>query len=522
MTKHLYHRLSLIMGLSLALHFMAPAQTYQYLPDSSFDGNGLKSFIFFNNIDRIHGCALQPDEKLVMAGLSKNNSTGSFELCVVRLLVNGDFDSTFNGDGVAYISMGNQNSIGGMTPKVKVAVNGKIVVANSGQGPAGNSTDIMLCRLDSNGVLDPGFNGNGVLFVDMLGTGTQPDMANALDLDATGNIYAVGVTRTGPSPLDNDFAVIKVDTNGQPDTSFDGDGKKLFNPTGVAEFGRGIKVQADGKILFGGTAGSNMYLIRIDSTGAPDNSFNSTGTVSIVFQLASDMGTLDIDALGRIVIAGKLQTSNSNIAVARYRSNGTFDPNFGFNGKYTYNVGGGANVISDIHIQNDYKIILAGYADDSSGFSNYIASRIDTGGVIDLTFNGLGFVSQAIIPGNVDEECGGMAVMADGRIILTGTTVYVAAVNEEAGICRLQPVLATSVNEILPGQQMQAYPNPFGQSLQLVSQAEGDAVLMDTAGRILSSFRVFRGINTIRTADLPAGMYLIRMADGPALKLVKE
>ncbi|MFN0189534.1 MAG: T9SS type A sorting domain-containing protein [Bacteroidia bacterium] len=495
------------------------AQTYNYVPDSTFDGNGLQSFIFFNNIDRMYGCDLQTDEKVIMAGLSKNSNTGSFELCIVRLNVDGSFDSTFNGDGIAYISMGNQNSIGGQTPKVKIAPNGKIVIANTGFGSG--SQDLLLCMLDTNGVLDPTFNSTGTLFVDMLGTNTQPDIANALDIDAQGNIYAIGSTRTAGSPLDNDFAIVKVNQSGQLVNTFSGDGKLLFNPNNAADFGRGIKVQSDGKIVFGGSSGSNMMIGRIDSTGTLDVTFNTVGHVTITFQLSSDMGALDLDQNERIVVAGKLLTSNSNIAVARYKSNGLFDPNFGFNGKYVFNVGGFANNITAMHIQPDNKILLGGFMNDSNSISKFCITRVDTAGSIDLTLGGLGFVRQPVIVGNVDEECNGMAVMSDGRVILTGTTVYGSAINEDVAVCRIKPVLVTSTQEINGQQMISAYPNPFSDEIQIASKEKGSGSLVDLSGRILQSFQLNAGLNSISTTTLPAGMYFIRFNEIGAIRMIK-
>ena len=194
-----------------------------YAPDSSFNGNGIATITFYNNIDRGFGCAIQPDQKMVMVGLSKNPATNFFELCVARLILNTTFDTTFSSDGKSYVSMGNQGAIGGQTPKLKFDSDGKIVIVNSGSPNNGTSQDIMVCRLDTNGVLDATFNGTGVLFVDMTGAGTQPDLANDFDFDAQGNIYIVGATRTGGSPLDNDFAVIKVSPTGQLVSTFDGE-----------------------------------------------------------------------------------------------------------------------------------------------------------------------------------------------------------------------------------------------------------------------------------------------------------
>lgn len=498
------------------------AQTYTYLPDSTFDGDGLKGFIFFNNIDRLFGAALQPDEKVLLAGMSKNNTTGNFEMGIVRLKVDGSFDSTFSGDGVAYLSMGAQGAIGGLMPKVKVAPNGKIIVVNSGQLPSSSGQDILVCRLDSNGVLDPTFNGTGSLYIDMTGTSQYPDAATDFDFDANGNIYVVGMTRNGPSPLNNEIAVVKIDTNGVLVPSFDGDGKKLYNPTTFVEFGRGIRVQADGKIVVGATAGNNMHIMRIDSTGALDLSFNTTGMTTVTFQLAADMGALELDGNGKIVIAGQLQTSNSNIAVARYNSNGTFDAGFGFNGKYTYNVGGGANSINSIYIQSDNKIVMGGFADDSLGFSKFIATRVDTAGTIDLTFNGLGFVQQRIINGNLNEECGGMAVMNDGRIILAGTSIYSSAINEDAAVCRLLPTLLTGLSAVGAEANLQAYPNPSSGVVQVMSKMSGTATLSDVAGRTLQRVQLLAGYNTIDLSVFPAGMYFLGMEKSPALKLILQ
>ncbi len=495
------------------------AQTYNYIPDSTFNGKGLLSFIFFNNIDRMYGCDLQADEKLVMAGISKNPGSGAYEICAVRLDINGAFDNSFSGDGVEFIPMGLSNNTNGLTPKVKVAPNGKIVIACTGIGVGGQ--DFFVCMLDTNGVLDPSFNGTGVFITDMLGTGSQSDIVSALDIDANGNIYVLGTTATTGVPINYDYAIIKVRPNGQLATTFSGDGKLILDPTGVADNGKGIKVQGDGKIVIGGTTGANMLIARLDSIGTLDNTFTAAGYTTVTFQLASEMGALTLDQNERIVIAGKLITSNSNLATARYRSNGTFDPNYGFNGKYVYNVGGFANHVNDIHIQSDNKIIVAGYVNDSTGISKFMVSRIDTSGTVDISFNGLGFATQPIIPGNLDEECNGMAVMADGRIILAGTTIYVAGSDEEVAVCRLKPVLVTSIHEIKEENIVNAFPNPFNKEIQILSKQNGNGTLIDISGRILQTFPILIGSNTITTTEIPSGMYFIQVDGKRAVKIIK-
>jgi uncharacterized delta-60 repeat protein len=234
------------------------------------------------------------------------------------------------------------------------------------------------------------------------------------------------------------------------------------------------------------------------------------------------MGSLTLDQNERIVIAGKLVAALSNIAVARYRTNGTFDPSFGFNGKYVYNIGGFANHVSELHVQSDNKILIAGYADDSSSISKFFVSRVDTIGSIDLSFGGLAYISQPIIPGAVDEVCNGMAVLTDGRIILTGTTIYAANADEEVALCRLKPVLVTALNELGEENIINAFPNPFTNEIQILSKEKGTGSLVDICGKTIQSFPVLIGINHIITSEIPTGMYFIQVDGKRAVKVIKQ
>lgn len=509
---------ALLAGLTSAF-----AQNFLYQPDSSFNGDGFKDFIYFNNIDRLFGCTLQADERLITAGFSKNPATGNFELAVTRYLVNADFDTSFGtNNGTVFISLGQLQAIGGQSPKVQVAPDGKIVVVASSIGNAGNN-DMFVCRLDTNGVLDPTFNGTGKLSFDMTGANTFPDLANALDFDAAGNIWIAGATRNGGTPLDNDFAVAKVKPNGTLDASFDADGKKLFNLTNTSEFAKSIKVDGNGKIVVGGTAGTNFLVFRMDSTGTLDLSFNTNGFTTIAFSISADMGDMDLDFNGRIVAAGKLITSNSNLCFTRLTTAGVLDNSFGFMGKYTLNIGNAASVVSAIHIQPDNKIIAGGYTNDSLQRNNFLATRITASGALDLTFNGGGVVQSAVVQGPVDEFGNGMAVMNDGRIIMTGTITYSSAVNEDCGMLRWIPVLQVGLPDTEQANStVRAFPNPFRDQLQVNTAFPGLAEWTDIHGKTIKTVPVAAGRNDISTEDLPSGIYLLRVNGAPGIKLIRE
>ncbi|MCE2845977.1 MAG: hypothetical protein LW707_02960 [Sphingobacteriales bacterium] len=517
-----------LLGLSLSVLFglnptSLKAQSVSYIPDSSFDSNGLKNFVFFNNIDRLFDCAVYPDGRVIAVGLSKNPGSGYFELCFVRLLENGDPDTSFSGDGNALVSMGSQQSIGGMTPKLKIDDVGRIVAVNSGAAPGSFGLDMLACRLDSNGVLDPTFGTNGVTFIDMLGSGTQPDLASAFDIAPDGSIWVAGATRTGGSPLDNDFAVVKLTTDGVLDPAFNGTGKKLFNPTAQAEFARGIKVQSDGKIVVGGEAGANMYVFRFDNAGVLDPSFNTTGSIQVVFGIGTDMGALDIDNLGRIVIVGNEVTSSSNVAVARILPTGLFDINFGSNGKYTFNISNAASTVSDMYIQADNRIIVGGSNTIAATAKDFMAARVDTTGVIDITFNTNGYFTQNTVVGAVNELGGGMAVTDSGKIVLSGTVEYSSAINEDVAIIRMRPISVnpSAVQEVSLNEVMRVSPNPFTTELMVVSTQAADAELTDLTGRRIAGFSVVEGINRFAIDNIPAGAYLFRVPGYGAIRLIR-
>jgi hypothetical protein len=115
-----------------------------------------------------------------------------------------------------------------------------------------------------------------------------------------------------------------------------------------------------------------------------------------------------------------------------------------------------------------------------------------------------------------------MAVMADGRIILTGTTVYAANTDEEVAACRLKPVLVTALNEIGEKNIINAFPNPFSNEIRILSKEKGIASLVDLCGKTIQTFPILIGINNINTSEIPTGMYFIQLDGKYAVKVIKQ
>jgi uncharacterized delta-60 repeat protein len=500
--KNIFNMKKYLLLLFTVFHLQVYAQPLiSIVPDSSFSGDGILPFNFYNNIDRGFGVAIQPDQKILMVGLSQRPSTGYFELCFVRLNPDGTLDTTFSTDGYAYVDLGNQQSIGGQTPSVKLDSQGRIVAVCSGGLSGTFDLDIFVCRLLLDGSLDNTFGVAGIRTVDMTGASTQPDLGSAFDFDIHGNIYIVGACRVGFSPLDNDFALVKIDSSGTLSNDFDQDGKKLYNPTGFAEFATGIVCLPNGRIVFGGKAGGSVMLVMMDSTGVLDNSFNGTGTVTIPGS-SIENPVLALDANGRVLLA--TSTSGGTIQVSRYLQTGSADVNFGFNAVYVFN-NSNTSVATSIGFQSDQKIIVGGYSGTSTN-SDFLVFRLDTTGALDLDFNTVGYKTQALASSVTAEEANGMGIMSDDRIVLAGTIIFSSAINEDVGIIMLKAdTFVTSSVPTLTRYPMQLYPNPFeslGFVIDVTMEESSEVVteIYDLSGRLVYS----------QTDELAAGPQQIR------------
>jgi len=207
-------------------------------------------------------------------------------------------------------------------------------------GPASDKDEGMEIKVDSEGDIyitgyshfnsDPNIltakydpAGNRLWLVHFPGDGTRT-YAEAFDIDADGNVYAVGYI---DNPVtDNDFITVMYDTDGNEIWSeqYDGPGSGLFRDTDKA-----IDVIAgdDGYIYVAGTSmdditGNDYTLIKYDQDGSEMwvERYDDSGDGS---EDDSVMG-MAFDLYGNVNIAGLTLTSDSgrDILIAAYDSDG--------------------------------------------------------------------------------------------------------------------------------------------------------------------------------------------------------
>ncbi|MDZ8140820.1 MAG: DUF4347 domain-containing protein, partial [Nostoc sp. DedQUE04] len=273
---------------------------------------------------------------------------------------------------------------------------------------AGDSNgDFALVRYNTDGSLDTSFNSNGKVTTD-LGL-LSIDIGYSLAIQADGKIIVAGTNGT-------DFALARYNSNGSLDTSFSSDGKVTTGFGLTIDIAHSTTVQADGKIIVAGTDGTDFALARYNSNGSLDTSFSSDGKVT------TDFGLLAIDIVystavqadGKIIVAG---VSNGDFALARYNSNGSLDTSFSSDGKVTTDFGLLAiDIVYSTVVQADGKILVAG---ESNG--DFALARYNSDGSLDTSFSSDGKVTTdfGLLPNEIAYS---LAVQADGKILVAGVS----------------------------------------------------------------------------------------------------
>jgi uncharacterized delta-60 repeat protein len=187
-------------------------------------------------------------------------------------------------------------------------------------------------------------------------------------------------------------------------------------------------LQSDGKIIAAGEAGErNFGLARYNASGSLDTSFGTGGKVTTAFSggLAAAT-TVALQTDGKIVAAGYAHASTGytyDFALARYQANGSLDTSFGTKGKVQTEFSGSG---SDDHaygmaIQGNGKIVAAGtYGPYSSPtLADFALARYTTSGGLDGTFGTGGKVTTDYL-GPTPTRGQGMAHQSDGKIVVAG------------------------------------------------------------------------------------------------------
>ncbi len=449
--------------------------------DISFGLNGIVLTSIGSVYDSAYGVAIQGDGKIVVAGTTHLANAGGYIFAVVRYNTNGSLDTSFNGTGIVTTSVGGYSS--DFANSVALQTDGKIVVA--GYGYNSSNADFALVRYKTDGSLDLSFNG-GIVITPV---GTSFDLASSVSIQPDGKIVAAG--RAGSSP-----ALVRYTTFGQLDTSFNGTGIVTTSfGNGFSGSIRGLAIQWDGKLVVAGRIANSsnhpaFAFARYYPNGKLDTSFGGTG--KIIIPVGDNYGgyanSIAIQPDGKIVAAGKI---DERVAVVRLNSNGSLDTTF--NGNGIVSTPAAYNAAATVAIQADGKIVAAG-GDDNEGIdfvmvryqggpfrvNGKIAFTSDRDGNMEIYVMNNDGTHQVRLTNNTDLDCL-PTYSPDGRKIVfvnkKDSDVYIKVMNADGtNQTVVTPITSSSYLSV----------SPWHETRSLSWSPDGRKIVFDDAGVIVT------------------------------------
>ncbi|MGD9562643.1 MAG: carboxypeptidase regulatory-like domain-containing protein [Pyrinomonadaceae bacterium] len=325
--------------------------------------------------ERPYDVAVQTDGKIIVAGNLRPGGN-DYDYLVARYNTDGTLDTTFSTDGIFTLNEGLTTDV---VNALVIQTDGKIVAV--GENDAVSQAYIF--RLNTDGTLDTSFDGDGIVEI------TSAGIPLSVALQTNGKIVV------GTSGLSDEAIILRLNTNGTLDTTFDTDGRVSLSPH--LEFPHGLAIQANGRIIVAGTSSSDDFsTVRLLSSGTLDTSFDGDGiAVTAIYAVANSARSVAIQANGRILVGGG---GDSNVVgLVRYNANGSLDTSFDADGIKTFQlkeVGNPSDYIEDLAIQPDGKILAI--ADTTYNILNrfipesFTLFRFNEDGSFDTSFDGNG------------------------------------------------------------------------------------------------------------------------------------
>ena len=446
--------------------------------DNTFDTDGkVTTDVVVSDNDVGQAIVVQPDGKIIVAGFSDDGSIG-FYYAVVRYNSDGTLDNTFSGDGMTSADF----AASSWARSVALQQDGKILVG--GGTFTTNNTDFALVRYNADGSQDSTFGTGGRVATDIGGI-FGSDQAYSIILQQDGKIVLTGDSYNG---LDLDFALTRYNTDGSLDNTFSSDGKVTASFVRSEDYGWSSALQVDGKILVAGassfeTTGQDFALLRFNTDGSLDNSFDTDG------MLVTDLGnsieegrSVTVQPDGKILVTGwTFDGADGNIALVRYNPDGSLDNSFDSDGKLiTVLTDGGIGY--SVVLQSDGKILVAG----TTG-ADFALLRYNSDGSLDNSFSTDGITTTNFGAGIAVGYAA--TIQPDGKIVVAGE---LNGPNLFAVARYISGLVLGEVEFSMSGTNIYIYPNPIrSEAILEYTLSEDEMIsleLYDMSGKLTENF----------------------------------
>ncbi|MEW2526150.1 hypothetical protein [Streptomyces sp. NPDC047071] len=344
--------------------------------DTGFSGDGKVTTGFGDTLSVARSVIEAGNGKILVGGFTGGEQIA--DLALAKYNADGTLDTSFGGDGKVTTDL--TGGLGDGIRGLSLTSGGKILAA----GAAGN--DSFIARYNADGTLDTGFGGgDGVVTTDF-GTG---DHLFALEELSSGKLIAAGTANS-------DFLLVRYNSDGSLDTGFSGDGIVTTDFNGLSDIAFGFTQAPGGDYVlagavdapepFGTTGPIKVGVVRYNSDGSLDTGFGGDGKVTTdVNALSADEArAVAVDGDGKIVVAGlagetvvfPVDPVDGDALVVRYNSDGSLDTGFSGDGKATVDFSGGADVARGIALTGSDDILIAGGATSSSTGLDFALAKL--------------------------------------------------------------------------------------------------------------------------------------------------
>lgn len=395
--------------------------------DTGFGVGGVVELPLDAYISYCWDIVLYDDGKIAACGFIDDEIFSRSKAIVVRLLSNGDLDSTFSEDGMVQFGLPDKDFYANA---IAIHPDGGLLIAGQIKSTNGIDNNYFVLKLLDDGNIDSMFADAGFYIDPIEGANSEFE-----DLVITADERILLSGSTFISGIGSTIITLQLNANGNVDSAYGEDGLTYYNIPMQSTTNATIELTTDGSFFLTGYvyfSNLDFFAVKYFDDGEQDLSFGSGGKIKVDFYSPENSGDYPndavVDAEGRLYITGQSKpipsgAGNSRGAVVRILEEGIIDSSYGTDGILILDSCGTTYLMGNA-IQPDGKLIVGGYGycEDSL---RIILARYTTDGFIDTTF-----FSGGIHIEPVNASVRTLELQNDGKILVGGK------VNEQFMITR--------------------------------------------------------------------------------------
>jgi len=270
---------------------------------------------------------VMPDDSFILLGYTWSGSLSAYVIGLVGFTADGALDYNFDAGNPHYrLSTPGGDTYGNSLIRQS---DGKLVIAGTS---GGGTAKVLVWRLNSDLSLDTTFGPAGYRELSF-GSSTWGE---SMIQQADGKLLVSGRSN-------NDVLLVRYNSDGSLDSGFDGDGILTRSASSGKDYGRDVLQQSDGKLVVVGYDTSDSFMMRFNLDGTRDNSFGDLGLQKFDGGPGSEKLFSVVQlADGKLLGSGYTEGADGDVLAIKVDTDGSLDTSFDSDGRVTLD--GGTNV----------------------------------------------------------------------------------------------------------------------------------------------------------------------------------